>query len=389
MAVDTTLRYGTFNTYLLGDGEWLHADPFDVENYSHITIQAVVIRLDGQAITNARFTGRWLDSAGKKLGSEINHGFTTTNKFQRITQTWAVPTNAVKIAWRIEGGYGGYHVACPMIEPGQIASSFDPSVASMVAWHDSSGSYVGFLNANQIVAGILRSVIGNSGFDLDGARIWMTSRDGEITWEATPENPLVIKDNNDNILGGLALINNVVRLITNALADDPESGKYVKLGSWTAPADTDKQLEAREMIGIQLFLPAYSSANPVMTLGVVTEVDGVPLTSYWTELAIMGEVILFAGNDFFNVFVENARLNMVGDSSAGNYGIVLEIRDSAGKYHQLKLQNNLLQLETGGTMAVRGFYSDLTQTEITRGIRSLGIDGTGVYKSVSGTKTYL
>ena len=41
-----------------------------------------------------------------------------------------------------------------MTEPGEIASSFDPNIASAVAYMTSEGAYVGFLNAEQITAGL-------------------------------------------------------------------------------------------------------------------------------------------------------------------------------------------------------------------------------------------
>lgn len=189
--IDETLLYNGFNSYLLDNNETLWGDAFDVDLYTHISIQLVSIKLDGTA--TGKFIVRWIGEDKKKLGNDVEISFDVSNRWSRKTATLEVPLAAKRVMIAINGSY--FHIACPMAEAGQIATAFDPSLASKMAWHDATGSYVGFLSANQIVAGILRSVTGDSGFDLELPRIWMKSNDGEVTWEATPENPILVKHN--------------------------------------------------------------------------------------------------------------------------------------------------------------------------------------------------
>lgn len=192
MAVDNTLRYRGFNSYELAPSETLYSSLSDCEYLGFVTTQWVALKVGG-TIADGEVRIVWIDDTGGQLGATERHTFTPTRLWQRHTWTVAVPPEAVKLRIQFEGGTQGYNFACPMTEPGEIASSFDPSIASAVAYMTSEGAYVGFLNADQIIAGVLRAIAGDSGFDLEAPRIWMTSKDGSVTWEATPDNPILVK----------------------------------------------------------------------------------------------------------------------------------------------------------------------------------------------------
>ena len=190
--IDNTLLYNGYNSYEMTANEHLWGNPAEVELYSEITLQAVVIRLDGKA--QGRFELRWLGADGKKIGDDTLISFDVGSRWSRKTATVSVPEAAVKVAPCIYNTSADkWHISCPMLEAGEIASAFDASLADRVSWHDATGSYVGFLRADQIVAGVLRAVSGDSGFDLEAPRIWMTSKDGNVTWEASPDNPIMVK----------------------------------------------------------------------------------------------------------------------------------------------------------------------------------------------------
>ena len=146
MAVDNTLRYRGFNSYNLEAGETLYSSLSDCEYLGFITTQWVALKVGG-TIGGGSVRITWIDHTGGQFGSAELYEFTPTRLWERYTWTIAVPPEAVKLRIQFDGGARGYHFACPMTEPGEIASSFDPSIASAVAYMTSEGAYVVFFYA--------------------------------------------------------------------------------------------------------------------------------------------------------------------------------------------------------------------------------------------------
>jgi hypothetical protein len=227
MAVDNTLRYRGFNSYELAPNETLYSSLSDCEYLGFVTTQWVALKVGG-TIADGEVRIVWIDDTGGQFGSTELYEFTPTRLWERHTWTVAVPPEAVKLRIQFEGGAQGYHFACPMTEPGEIASSFDPNLASAVAYMTSEGAYVGFLNAEQITAGLLRAVNGGAWFDLDKPEIVMQGEQADLS--ITPENPLKLTDKNGNFIGGLGVAGGILGLVAGTLTNDPNMNVYATMG---------------------------------------------------------------------------------------------------------------------------------------------------------------
>ena len=227
MAVDNTLRYRGFNSYELAPNETLYSSLSDCEYLGFVTTQWVALKVGGTiAGGDVRIT--WIDDTGGQFGSAELYEFTPTRLWERYTWTVAVPPEAVKLRIQFGGGAQGYHFACPMTEPGEIASSFDPNLASAVAYITSEGAYVGFLNAEQITAGLLRAVNGGAWFDLDKPEIVMEGTQADLS--ITPENPLKLTDKSGKFIGGLGVAGGILGLVAGAMTNDPNMNTYATIG---------------------------------------------------------------------------------------------------------------------------------------------------------------
>ena len=227
MAVDNTLRYRGFNSYELAPNETLYSSLSDCEYLGFVTTQWVALKAGG-TIAGGEVHIVWIDDTGGQFGSTELYEFTPARLWERHTWTVAVPPEAVKLRIQFEGGAQGYHFACPMTEPGEIASSFDPNIASAVAYMTSEGAYVGFLNAEQITAGLLRAVNGGAWFDLDKPEIVMEGEQADLS--ITPENPLKLTDKNGNFIGGLGVADGRLGLVAGMLTNDPDMNTYATIG---------------------------------------------------------------------------------------------------------------------------------------------------------------
>lgn len=227
MAVDNTLRYRGFNSYELAPSETLYSSLSDCEYLGFVTTQWVALKVGG-TIADGEVRIVWIDDTGGQFGATERHTFTPTRLWERHTWTVEVPPEAVKLRIQFEGGTQGYHFACPMTEPGEIASAFDPNLASSVAYMTSEGAYVGFLNAEQIIAGLLRAVNGGAWFDLDKPEIVMEGEQADLS--ITPENPLKLMDKNGNFIGGLGVADGRLGLVAGTLTNDPNMNTYATIG---------------------------------------------------------------------------------------------------------------------------------------------------------------
>ena len=394
--VDTTLLYNGFNSYVLEAGEVLWGNTFDVNLYSHISLQFVTIRLDGTA--SVRLNVRWIGEDNKRLGvADTQIPFDVTNRWSRKTATLEVPEEAFKVTVSIENTSGSdFYISCPMSEAGEIATAFDPALASKMAWHDANGSYVGFLSADQIVAGILRSVTGDSGFDLEAPKIWMKSADGAVTWEATPENPFSLTDASGKSIGGLAYINGLLRVIAGALTNNPDAGYYGVVGTWDMPENVKYELEARSLTGLMVF-SENNKTTPLVALGSRTD----ELENFM-EINVKGEVIFVASDNHVVFALEQAMLVLNGDPADGHFGASLKIERPNGYTQDVMLspwsdqsQGGETIIQSGGGSITGkglrlsdGVYGEDT-VEMWYGTRGLGVDSAGAYKRTGLTKTRL
>lgn len=200
--IDTTLRYnGIYNSYEMDPNDTVHASVFETAYLSHVTTQFVAVRVAG-TIVDGWIEAIWIDSNGEQVGSTENVTFTPTRLWKRYTHTFEVPETAVKIKITYKSGTEGFHFSCPMTEAGEIASAYNVQVAAQLAYHTAGGSYVGFLNADQIVTGKMLSPDGNAWFDLDKPEIVMKGNVNgkEVIISLSPEMPFSITVDGEQLL---------------------------------------------------------------------------------------------------------------------------------------------------------------------------------------------
>lgn len=376
--IDTTLRYnGIYNSYEMGANDTLHATIFDTQYLSHITTQFVAVRVSG-TIVDGWIEAIWIDANGAQVGSTQTVTWTPTRLWKRYTHTFAVPTGAVKVKLTYKSGAAGYHFSCPMTEAGEIASAYNAQTAAQLAYHTAQGSYVGFLNAGQIVAGLLRSVDGKAGFDLDKPEIYMQGNDAK--WKASPSNPLELTDKNGNFIGGLKKLANKIALVAGLVSNDPTLSTYAEIGY---PSAGGSGLNIVAMDGSSAYISPYGTYFVIM-------VDGTQrLALYkdggfvlWDENQV-ARLYLTKDGDFV-VYDDNvARLNLTED---GDF-VVYDGNGTARLY-----------FTEDGSFHVNDGISSVSRIQVypngPAGITSengntLGIDDTGAYKIINGTKTYI
>lgn len=376
--IDTLIRYGRHNTYALDPHETLYADPFAVDLYSTVTSQLVAIKPGGSA--SGEIGLRWINAQNKRMGADEIYTFPVSDRFSDFWKAVDVPSDAVKLQWGVKAGSTGFNFGCAKVGPGTLPTAFDENLAERTAWHTVDGSYVHFLSADQIVAGVLRSVLGDSGFDLEKPEIWMTSEDGKIIWKASPDNPLQILDQFGNLLAGVISKGDQVGLISSFIGNASDgSGGYGSIG-WGTSGGLGFQFEHGEHVymfsfdttyGVQLYIDNILRQSWDVTGGhVLYDLDG---RQRFSINGTTGEITIRDKNDVARFVLE----------SGG--GTVVRDKNGKTRFHLLATGEN----EIVATNGQQVFLSDNTKTEIiaptTSGMR-LGVDATSPYFVRNGTR---
>jgi hypothetical protein len=360
------LKYGIYNSCILSPSERFYATPYDVQYLSHITAQVVIIKPSG-TIANGQIIVDWYGTNGQIVSTRSSQTITPTQLWSRKTATFEVPTGAVKARLQFFGGAQGYHIACPMLEPGEIASAFSGEVASRLAYMSSEGGYFGLLNAGQIVAGKLLSPTDKMWIDLDKPEIVMKGVDADL--HIDPANPIKVIDKENNFIGGITNIDNTVKFVAGALTNMENANSFAIVGSMPNPDGSGIMDE-----GIQFFVNIGPADNPSYIPSFFIKSEGHNLGSI-VEMGIPNQ---------------DSRLSLYnlspGYSVAQLYAYHSLIRASRQSIH-LKIESDdpdvtdfvdlFLDFETGATME---YYNNGT----------LGIDNGGPYViRKNGTKVYL
>lgn len=187
MGVDTTLKYGQYNTYKMDANEKLYADPFDVSQYSVITMQLVTIRTAGA--TTCEVGARWIDANNRKMGSDVLLTVNVLNRFSDWHHTLEVPEGAMSLQWWIKAGSASFNWACGKISPGSMPTAFSVDLTERTSMMTADGLYTSTIKADQVVSGLLRALNGASWLNLNdgtfsfanGKLIFNANGDGRIT----------------------------------------------------------------------------------------------------------------------------------------------------------------------------------------------------------------
>lgn len=381
--VDTAVRFNKFNSLKLEHGETSWSQKFEVGLYSAVTVQAQVLCLDGAA--SGQFIMRWLDEDGKKV-IDSTDGFSITNKWAKKTATFKVPEGAVKCIFALKNtdSTKEINVACAMAEAGEIASAFDPSLASQVSLLNAQGLYTGTVSANQVIAGILQSLDGKAYFDLEKPEIVMQGKDA--TWKASPENPLRLEDEEGDFIGGLVrLPDGRMAIITSALgnAEDLDGGfAYIGKAEETRGAGIHFEREGH----------SFSLRDGLYGLkagGFAIYIDGLRRAEWFETGAFtiygleggQGRLQLFASGALSVRDAEGqARLQIFADG-------VMSVKDGSGKDRLQLVQDG--QVYISDTINVR-YWQDSSGTFIqSPNLRNaIGADNTGPYYIKNNVKTY-
>ena len=381
--VDTAVRFNKFNSLKLEHGETSWSQKFEVGLYSAVTVQAQVLCLDGAA--SGQFIMRWLDEDGKKV-IDSTDGFSITNKWAKKTATFEVPEGAVKCIFALKNtdSTKEINVACAMAEAGEIASAFDPSLASQVSLLNAQGLYTGIVSANQVIAGILQSLDGKAYFDLEKPEIVMQGKDA--TWKASPDNPLRLEDGEGEFIGGLVrLPDGRMAVITSVLgsAEDLDGGfAYIGKAEETRGAGIHFEREGH----------SFSLRDGLYGLkagGFAIYIDGLRRAE-WFETGAFTIYGLEGGQGRLQLFASGAlsvkdaegqnRLQIFADG-------VMSVKDGSGKDRLQLFQNG--QVYISDTINVR-YWQDSSGTFIqSPDLRNaIGADNTGPYYIKNNVKTY-
>jgi len=381
--VDTTFRFNRFNSLRLESGEESWSQKFEVEYYSTLTVQSQVLCLDGAA--SGVFILRWLDEDGKKVIDSTN-AFSIDNRWKRKTATFEVPDGAVECMFALKNADAtkSINVACAMVEAGEIASAFDPSLASQLAYMDANGFYGATVTAWQVVAGILQSVDGKAYFDLEKPEIVMQGKDA--TWKASPDNPLRLEDGEGEFIGGLVrLPDGRMAVITSVLgsAEDLDGGfAYIGKAEETRGAGIHFEREGH----------SFSLRDGLYGLkagGFAIYIDGLRRAEWFETGAFtiygleggQGRLQLFAsGSTYIRDAEGQNRLQIFDDG-------VMSVKDGSGKDRLQLAQDG--QVYISDTINVR-YWQDSSGTFIqSPDLRNaIGADNTGPYYIKNNVKTY-
>ena len=151
MAVDTSIRYNSYNSYRFNTGEVLHCYPFGVEGMGYITHSfAAYTPLALASAVRATTTFFDADSA---IISTVDHSFDTPQgTFEQRTITVPVPALAVKAQLTYKNNEADpWWVATPKTEEGQTATPYAVNTYGQMTYITPNGIYTGTLTANQIV----------------------------------------------------------------------------------------------------------------------------------------------------------------------------------------------------------------------------------------------
>ncbi len=381
--VDTAVRFNKFNSLKLEHGETSWSQKFEVGLYSAVTVQAQVLCLDGAA--SGQFIMRWLDEDGKKV-IDSTDGFSITNKWAKKTATFEVPEGAVKCIFALKNtdSTKEINVACAMAEAGEIASAFDPSLASQVSLLNAQGLYTGIVSANQVIAGILQSLDGKAYFDLEKPEIVMQGKDA--TWKASPDNPLRLEDGEGEFIGGLVrLPDGRMAVITSVLgsAEDLDGGfAYIGKAEETRGAGIHFEREGH----------SFSLRDGLYGLkagGFAIYIDGLRRAE-WFETGAFTIYGLEGGQGRLQLFASGAlsvrdaegqdRLQIFADGA-------MSVKDGSGKDRLQLVQDG--QVYISDTINVR-YWQDSSGTFIqSPDLRNaIGADNTGPYYIKNNVKTY-
>ncbi|MFA7087401.1 MAG: hypothetical protein WC145_12110 [Aliarcobacter sp.] len=308
--VDTAVRFNKFNSLKLEHGETSWSQKFEVGLYSAVTVQAQVLCLDGAA--SGQFIMRWLDEDGKKV-IDSTDGFSITNKWAKKTATFEVPEGAVKCIFALKNtdSTKEINVACAMAEAGEIASAFDPSLASQVSLLNAQGLYTGIVSANQVIAGILQSLDGKAYFDLEKPEIVM--RGGDATWKASPDNPLRLEDEEGELIAGIVKIDGNIVFVTNTIGDPEDLGHHLKISKRFGEEDYTTNLDIYSEGQVVGHISTFESNwGPVVmigagefeeyNIGVSISTDGVYLFSEGFNFGLYDEFAYLMSKDWKNGF---------------------------------------------------------------------------------------
>lgn len=259
MGVDTTLKYGQYNTYKMDANEKLYADPFDVSQYSVITMQLVTIRTAGA--TTCEVGARWIDANNRKMGSDVLLTVNVLNRFSDWHHTLEVPEGAMSLQWWIKAGSASFNWACGKISPGSMPTAFSVDLTERTSMMTADGLYTSTIKADQVVSGLLRALNGGAWFDLDKPEIVMEGKQADLS--ITPENPLKLTDKQGNFIGGLGVAGGILGLVAGVLTNDPNMNTYATVGY---PAEGGVGISIYEKNYPDVYMGRYEAGTFVISL---------------------------------------------------------------------------------------------------------------------------
>ena len=286
--VDTTLKYGGYNTYRLDPNEEMHASMFDVSLYSDVTIQVVTINPASLASGSVHLC--WIDGDNKRIGNIVVESVSVLKRFTEWWKAFEVPENAVRLHWWIKAGSTGFNFGCAMATPGTIRRAFSSNLEDRVSMITADGLYTSTISGNQILAGIIRALTGDAWFDLEKPEIVMKGTDVDLY--ITPNNPLKLTDKDGNFIGGVTRVGNDVFISVEALTSADAPDFLMKTGQVTLPTGDNGR-----GINISTKDPSDQTVR-AMSIGIQANEDD---TISFVTGTMPGQALIFFHNKLYSV----------------------------------------------------------------------------------------
>ena len=373
MAQISAVQFNGSNAYELLVGEFVSSWPIGAVGFTDIAVGVQVYTATVSA--GVKLTLRSFNAAGAVLSAQdFTYTVTNTSMWERAETTWTCPTGIDRAELRITAVGGTVLFAQPKLERGTEVGEYSTNYAPQLTLLTPTGIYTGTLTANQVIV--------SGGEDLASKLVTINA------------NQIAMTSNIDGVDSRTTVLEaGTVKLGTeyNGVTIDQSTG-FTSV-AWI----NGKQLEVK-LNG---------------TDGLIFKYDGVVVGGI--------EVVGAEANTLSSKLINPADRKIewkVGVTGTGGGALQGFDTDTSNvKYQFINIDGiskiatiisaptemSILQVSHGGTKlemrhgsniiaivnSVGGVNAANTESKVWHGNNSLGVDATGVYKSIAGVKTYL
>lgn len=392
MAQISAVQFNGSNAYELLVGEFVSSWPLGAVGFTDIAVGVQVYTATVSA--GVKLTLRSFNAAGAVLSAQdFTYTVTNTSMWERAETTWTCPTGIDRAELRITAVGGTVLFAQPKLERGVEVGEYSTNYAPQLTLLTPTGIYTGTLTANQVIVSggedlasklvtinanqiamtsnidgvdsrttVLEAGTVKLGTEYNGVTIdqstgftsvaWIDGKQLEVKLNGTEG--LIFKYDGV-VVGGIAVADGEAHTLSSRLINPASNSVFWNVGITGAVA-TNGALNGYAIYTVDGVPQAPVEFLTIRTSTVLTSID-VPAPT----LAMGGD-----GIDILQLKNGNARLRL-SQNLDGQTQII------NGQGSEMRLSFNKSEL----------IFGSLPNQNI------LGVDATGVYKSIAGVKTYL